>query len=126
MWGYQTKVRELSWDYTSRYLATGGGSVICIWDCQAGPKGPEGSRPQMLEGHEENLTSLAYQAHGFLLASAGADGKIYLWQPTNRKGPQIGEFKFPSGEASVVAWSPDDKSLAAGSGAGGVAVFRAG
>jgi hypothetical protein len=26
----------------------------------------------------------------------------------------------------VLAWSPDDKSLAAGSGAGAVAVFRAG
>jgi hypothetical protein len=54
------------------------------------------------------------------------DGKVLLWQPANRRGPQIGEFKFASGEASVVVWSPDDKSLAAGSGTGGVAVFRAG
>jgi len=126
MWGYRTKVRELAWDHTSRYLATGGGPVACIWDCQAGPNGPEGSKPQMLEGHEENLTGLAYQSRGFLLASAGMDGRVYLWQPTNRRGPQVGEFKFPSGEASVVAWSPDDKSLASGSGAGGVVVFRAG
>ena len=80
----------------------------------------------MLEGHEETLTSLAYQARGFLLASAGMDGRVYMWQPTNRRGPQVGEFKFPSGEASVVVWSPDDKSVAAGSGAGAVAVFRAG
>lgn len=126
MWGYRSKVRELSWDYTSRFLATGGGSVVCVWDCQAGPNGPEGSKPQMLESHEENLTSLAFQFHGFLLASAGTDGRVVLWQPANRKGPQVGEFKFASGEASIAAWSPDDKSLAAGSGAGGVAVFRAG
>ena len=126
MSGYRTKVRELAWDYTSRYLATGGSPVVCVWDCQAGPKGPEGSMPQMLEGHEENLAALAYQARGFLLASAGLDGRVYLWQPTNRRGPQVGEFKFPAGEASVLAWSPDDKSLAAGSGAGAVAVFRAG
>jgi WD40 repeat protein len=126
MWGYRTKVRELAWDYTSRYLATGGGSVICVWDCQAGPNGPEGSKPQMLEAHEENLTSLAYQSRGFLLASAGTDGRVYLWQPTNRRGPQVGEFKFPSGEATVVAWSPDDKSLAVGSGTGEVVLFRAG
>jgi WD40 repeat protein len=126
MWGYRTKVRELSWDQTSRYLATGGGPVVCVWDCQAGPKGPEGSKPQMLEGHEENMTSLAFQHRGVLLASAGMDGRVLLWQPANRRGPQIGEFKFSSGEASVVAWSPDDKSLAAGSGAGGVAVLRAG
>jgi hypothetical protein len=49
-----------------------------------------------------------------------------LWQPTNKKGPQIGEFKFPDGEASVLAWSPDDKSIAAGSGSGAVGLFRAG
>jgi WD40 repeat protein len=80
----------------------------------------------MLEGHEENISALAYQSRGFLLASAGLDGRVLLWQPTNKKGPQIGEFKFPEGEASVLAWSPDDKSLAAGSGAGSVALFRAG
>jgi WD40 repeat protein len=126
MWGYRTKIRELSWDYSSRYLATGGSPVVCVWDCQAGPKGPEGSKPQMLEGHEENLSALAYQARGFFLASAGLDGRVYLWQPTNRKGPQVGEFRFQGSEASVLAWSPDDKSLAAGSGTGAVAVFRAG
>ncbi|MFO0826195.1 MAG: hypothetical protein U0792_24270 [Gemmataceae bacterium] len=36
-----------------------------------------------------------------------------------------GQFQVPGGEASVLAWSADDKSLAAGSGAGAVAVFRA-
>ncbi|AMV27958.1 translocation protein TolB [Gemmata sp. SH-PL17] len=128
MWGYKTKVRELAWDYTSRYLATGGGPVVCIWDCQAGAKGPEGSKPTMLVGHDEesNLTALAYQHRGFLLASAGLDSKVLLWQPTNRKGAQIGEFDFQGGEASALAWSADDKSLAAGCGTGAVAVFRAG
>jgi WD40 repeat protein len=125
MWGYATKVRELAWDFTSRYLATGGGLVVCIWDC-GGPKGPEGTKPQMLEGHEDNLTAVAYQSRGYLLASAASDGQVLLWQPANRKETKVGEFKFDEGEASVVAWSPDDKSLAAGSGTGTVAVFRAG
>ena len=128
MWGYRTKVRELAWDYTSRHLATGGGPVVCVWDTKAGPKGPEGSKPQMLDAHEEesSLTALAYQARGFLLASAATDGQVVLWQPTNARGPQVGGFKFPQGEATVLAWSADDRSLAAGSGAGAVAVFRAG
>ena len=81
-------------------------------------------------GHDDdaNLTALAYQHRGFLLASAALDGKVLLWQPTNRKGAQVGEFQFAGEktEASVLAWSFDDKSLAAGSGAGTVAVFRAG
>lgn len=128
MWGYRTKVRELAWDPTSRHLATGGGPVVCVWDTKAGPKGPEGSKPQMLEAHEDEstLAALAYQSRGFLMASAGTDGKVFLWQPTNARGPQVGSFQFADAEASVLAWSPDDKSLAAGSGAGGVAVFRAG
>jgi WD40 repeat protein len=125
MWGYATKVRELAWDFTSRYLATGGSPVVCVWDC-GGPKGPEGTKPQMLEGHEDNLTAVAYQSHGYLLASAASDGQVLLWQPANKKAPKVGEFKFDDAEASAIAWSPDDKSLAAGSGTGTVAVFRAG
>jgi WD40 repeat protein len=127
MWGYRTKVRELAWDHTSRYLATGGGPVVCIWDTRAGPRGPEGSKPQMLQAHaaDASLIALAYQARGFLLASAATDGQVFLWQPTARS-PEVGRFRFPSGEASALAWSPDDKSLAVGSGAGAVAIFRAG
>jgi WD40 repeat protein len=125
MYGYPAKVRELSWDFTSRFLATGGGPMVCIWDC-GGPGGPEGTKPQMLEGHEENLTAVAYQARGYLLASAGLDGRVLLWQPANKKSPKVGEFRFDDTEATVLAWSPDDKSLAAGSGAGTVAVFRGG
>ena len=126
MWGYRTKIRELAWDFSSRFMATGGSPVVCVWDCQAGPKGPEGSKPQMLEGHEENISALAFQWRGFLLASAGLDGRVYLWQPTNKEGPQITASSASRREASVLAWSPDDKSLAAGSSAGTVAVFRAG
>jgi WD40 repeat protein len=125
MYGYPTKVRELSWDFTGRYLATGGGPMPCIWDC-GGPQGPEGTKPQMLEGHEDTLAAVAYQARGYLLASAAADGRVILWQPANRKAPKVGEFRFAGAEASVLAWSPDDKSVAAGSGSGEVVVLRAG
>ncbi|MFO0805570.1 MAG: WD40 repeat domain-containing protein [Gemmataceae bacterium] len=122
MSGFPSKVRELSWDSSGRFLATGGGPVPCLWDC-AGPKGPEGSTPQMLEGHEDNLTALAYQARGYLLASAALDGRVLLWQPANKKEPKVGEFRF-DGEATTLRWSPDDKSLAAGSDRGGVVLLK--
>jgi WD40 repeat protein len=125
MSGYATKVRELAWDFSSRFLATGGSPVVCVWDC-GGAKGPEGTTPQMLEAHEDHLTAVAYQARGYLLASAAADGRVVLWQPANKKAPRIGEYRFAGSEASVVAWAPDDKSLAAGAGNGTVAVLRAG
>lgn len=124
MWGYKSKVRELAWDFPSRLLATGGGPVVCIWDCGGG--GPEGTKPQMLEGHDGNLTAVAWQGRGYLLASSGLDGRVLLWQPANKKEPRVGSFRFDDAEATALAWSPDDKSLAAGSGGGAVAGFRAG
>jgi WD40 repeat protein len=123
MSGFPSKVRELSWDSSGRLLATGGGPVPCLWDC-GGVKGPEDSTPQMLEGHEDNLTALAYQHRGYLLASASLDGRVLLWQPANKKAPKVGEFRF-NGEATTLRWSQDDKSLAAGSDRGGVVVLKA-
>ena len=38
MSGYSTKVRELSWHANSRFLATGGGPAVVVWDFSG--KGP--------------------------------------------------------------------------------------
>lgn len=113
MYGYPTKVLALSWDPTSRFLATGGGS------------GPQGSIPQILEGHADGATLAAvqYQRRGHLLASAGADGRVCLWQPSNKKQPLVGEADG-DGEATALCWSPDDRFLAAGYESGVVTVFR--
>ena len=100
MYGYATKVRELAWDFTSRFLATGGGPMVCIWDC-GGPSGPEDTKPQMLEGHEENLTAVAFQARGYLLASSGLDGRVFLWQPGNKKDPNVGQYRFEGGDTTT-------------------------
>ncbi len=121
MSGYPAKVREVAWDFTSRYLATGGGDAVCVWDC--GGKGPEGSQPNMLTGHAGNVTATAWQRRGFLLASGDAGGRVMLWQPANRT-PLIGGATFEGTEITGVAWSQDDKLLAAASGAGAVGVFR--
>jgi len=104
MHGYPTKVRELAWDFSSRYLATGGGPMACIWDC-GGSKGPEGSQPQMLEGHDENVTALAYQGRGYLLGTAAGDGRVLLWQPGNKKAPKVGEHRFEDGPASAISFA---------------------
>jgi len=126
MSGFPTKVRELSWDHTGRYLATGGSAAVCIWDCAG--KGPEGTKPQMLLEVDAQLplTTVAWQHRGYLIASAGKDGKVLLWQPANRKEPKVGHDRFEGAEASTLAWSPDDRLLAAASGTGAVAVYRPG
>jgi WD40 repeat protein len=122
MAGYPTKVRELCWDATGTYLATGGGDMVTVWDCT--PPGPENSEPLSFKGHEGPVSALTYQARGPLLASGGQDGKLMLFQP--------GQFKKSLAQSEVgaavaqVAWSPDDRSLAVGTEAGGVVVYSVG
>ncbi len=118
MSGYPTKVRELSWDCTSRFLATGGGAVPCVWDVSG--KGPAGTKPLQFEGHEDKVTGLAFQHSGPLLASAGADGLVALWHPGKHKRALVrAEHKTP---VAQIAWSPDDNRLALGTESGTVAV----
>ncbi|NJP04725.1 MAG: WD40 repeat domain-containing protein [Chloroflexaceae bacterium] len=121
MWNYETKVLELAWHYRSRYLATGGGSSPCVWDCQANANGPEGSRPVQLVAHNAPVTALAYQHRGNLLASGGQDGGVALWEPhrTNRR------CAWADGTSAVtrLAWSPNDTRLAVGYDDGTVVVY---
>jgi len=119
MSGYEGKVRHLSFDHTSRWLATSGGRDACVWDC-AGP-GPEGREPAML-AHEAPVCSLAYQRSHSLLATASRDGSSILWSP-DRKQPLRATVRMPVA-ATRLAWSPDDRLLAIGSEKGAVYVLR--
>jgi WD40 repeat protein len=119
MAGYPSKVRELSWDATSRYLATGGGEAVTVWDCSG--DGPAGSTPLSFELHEKPLSAVAFQYRGPILASAAPDGKIALWYPGGSE-KVLGVADL--GEAvSRLAWSPGDGRLAAGGEAGIVALY---
>ncbi|MGE3536599.1 MAG: WD40 repeat domain-containing protein [Candidatus Tectimicrobiota bacterium] len=120
MTGYSTKVRELAWDASGRFLATGGGPVVVIWDFAG--KGPQGSRPLMLEAHQQFLSTLAFQHAGPLLASGGRDGRLALWQPGAQK-KALALQQLSSGVTQTV-WSPDDRLLAVGTEDGGVIVYE--
>jgi WD40 repeat protein len=119
MSGYPVKVRELSWDCKSQYLATGGGNMVCVWNCSG--RGPEGRQPQMLEAHQEVVTAVAFQRKGPLLLSGGADGLVVLWQPGKAEKP-LAVGAFDSGVTQLV-WSSDDQHFAVGLESGKVAVL---
>jgi WD40 repeat protein len=120
MSGYPTKVRELAWDFTSRYLATGGGDRITVWDCAG--KGPAGSKPIVLKGHQGVLHGLAFQPNGALLASGADDGVLAVWHPTKKNNP-IAVHVF-NDAVTQLAWSPDSRWVAAGSHAGELKVIE--
>lgn len=119
MSGYPTKVRALCWDESSRYLATGGGSSITVWDCSG--KGPAGSRPSELKFHVGLVNSLAYQRGGSLLASGCEAGALALW--TGGKKPKLKATATLPGEIIGTSWSPQGAFLAAGTSDGSLAVY---
>ena len=119
MWGFPTKVLELSWDSSGRWLATGGASTICLWDC--GGKGPAGRKPKQYEAHLNKLTQLAFQPDGKLLASADADSFLFLWEPF--KHEKIVAGISLSSPASCLRWSKGSQ-LAVGQRDGNVVLFR--
>jgi WD40 repeat protein len=119
MSGYEGKVKELSFDRTGRWLATGGGRDACIWDCLGA--GPEGREPAMLP-HDTKVCAVAFQKKFGVLATAAQDGTLHLWSP-ERKQPLRATIKMPAA-ATKIAWSPDDQYLAIGSEKGAVYVLK--
>ena len=124
MSGYPTKVRELSWDATSRYLATGGGEEVTVWDCSGG--GPAGTEPITLSRCQDFLSVVRFQHRGKLLGSGGADGLVRVWQLQGRlRSLAVHEAALTAGITSLV-WSPNDQYIAVGDESGGARVFSIG
>jgi WD40 repeat protein len=121
MWGYARKVRQLAWRHDARYLATGGGDEVTLWDFAG--RGPEGTRPITLQGHDEPLAWLGFAPASRRLASVAGDGRALLWLPGETVQP-LGAFEL--GEPLTCgAWSHDGRLLAVGSAGGAIAIIDA-
>jgi WD40 repeat protein len=122
MSGYEGKVNQTAWSANSRYLATAstGASSVVLWEF--GSKGPEGSDPIQLNGHEERIEGLAWQPAGSMLVSAGRDWRVALWQPGPRSREAL-DIQLLDGPAGTVAWSGDGKRLAVAQPSGKVRFF---
>lgn len=117
--GYQTKLRELTWDKTSSYLATGGGDVVIVWDFSG--SGPSGRKPLTLSGHEGFVSVLAFSPKDLKLVSGGLDGKVFVWNLSSGQAELYSSHS--DSEVVCLTWSPDGKSLAVGSSSGVIALF---
>jgi len=119
MSGYESKVKDIDFDHTARWLATSGGQDACVWDCQG--NGPEGREPAMLP-HDAKVCALAYQNRHGLLATGSEDGVVMLWSPERAK-PLRATVRMPT-PATKLSWSKDDRLLAVGTSKGTLYVLR--
>ena len=122
MFGYPGKPSALAFDDTGTLLATGGGIAATVWSFRR--NGPEGTRPGVLEFHDQPITTLVFAPGAMRLASGGRDGAVVVWSlQRNGRGSPIGA----QGLGAVVAglyWRPDGRRLAALDAQGGVTVWR--
>jgi WD40 repeat protein len=122
MSGYAGKVDQTSWSMNSRWLATAstGASSIVVWDFSG--KGPEGSDPLQLNGHEERIEGLAFQSNGALLVSTGRDWRVALWRPGPGSRAAL-DIQLLDGPAGTVAWSADGRKVAVAQPSGRIRFF---
>ena len=120
MSGYPEKIRNMSWDSSSRLLASGGGIGITVWDC--GGQGPEGTEPIGLEAHLDSITALAFQVDGTLLASGGREGMVMVWNPVAGQDVLFYE-DYEDNEISCLSWSGRDSYLVAGTADGRLSLY---
>ena len=122
MSGYPAKPSALAFDDTGTLLATGGGEDVTVWSFEG--RGPEGTRPGVLELHDQPVTTLSFAPGAMRLASGARDGGVVVWS-LGRDGQ--GD---PTGVALVadvvgdLYWRPDGRALAALDAQGGATVWR--
>ena len=123
MSGYPLKVKQLGWSDDSRYLATGGGAEVCIWDFSG--QGPAGTRPEVRQGHVDAIADVAFQPGSHLLASLGRDGSLCFWNgDKGRSKKALASGGRPS-SGSKLAWSPNGASVATAFESGEVVAWKA-
>jgi len=107
MKGYPQKPRSLAWDSRGRWLATAGAPIVLIWDFSG--RGPEGTRPIQLAGHEELVSALAFAPGTSRIASGARDGSLLLWAP-DRSRKLVARTRF-AGEVTGMAWDQRGRRL---------------
>jgi WD40 repeat protein len=104
--GVQVLALAISPDET---LAAGGvGNAIIVWDTETGDELFRLSGTNQT-GHTNRVRSIAFNPEGTLIASAGADGRIVIWDVATQT--QSARWEAHTGGANTLAFSPRDGQL---------------
>jgi WD40 repeat protein len=70
---------------------------------------------EMLEGHNDTVTSVAFSPDGKTIATASVDGKVKIWDAVSRREREIPSPSWgaqPVSSVTSIAFSPDSHQLA--------------
>jgi YD repeat-containing protein len=118
--GYPGKVDQLAFDHTGRRLAVPSIDFVTVWDCAG--RGPAGSKPRLLDGHNGRVTALSWQVDGPVLATGAPDGLLAMWDPANKAKPLA--VTDVSSAITALSWHPHGLAIAAATTDGTVHVIR--
>lgn len=113
MSGYRRKVTALSFSPDSSMLASGGGSDVTVWDFAG--RGPRGTTPRILRGHEGAVCAVSWAPDGALVAAAGSDGTVAVWNARAARPGQLTAALDSVGRgapATTVCWDPFGRLIA--------------
>ncbi len=118
MSGYPMKVTSVHFDHNGLNLFTASGPALVSWNMRKF----EGTGGRLFKGHLGWIQEIACHPSCSVVATAGEDGLLCLWEPQTTK-PILSQEVNKSGGLSCVAWSPKDKWLATGTHDGVVSLF---
>jgi WD40 repeat protein len=120
--GMGAKVFATEWSAQGRYLAAAAASTLVIWDfAGGGAGGGGGARPLELRAHSERITAVRFAPTGTGLVSAARDRRLLLWRIGAGSKP-LDAHLLPD-ECTLLRFTRDGRSLAAGDARGGLTIY---
>ncbi|MFI6920769.1 WD40 repeat domain-containing protein [Nonomuraea spiralis] len=79
-----------------------------------------------LGGHTGVVHQVVFAPGGQMMATAGGDNRVLVWDIVDRKRPRVSDTLFLSTTVSAVAFSPDGQVLATGDNSGSIYLWNTG
>ncbi|KAI9751808.1 MAG: Intermediate filament protein [Chaenotheca gracillima] len=123
--GHDDMIHDAVLDYYGRRLATcSSDRTIKIFEIE----GESHRLTETLKGHEGAVWCVAW-AHpkfGNILASAGYDGKVFIWREQGGQWSKVFDFAMHTASVNIVSWAPHEAGcvLACASSDGNVSVLE--
>ena len=113
----KSDIASLAYSPDGRYLALGsaasmaqgqwhGNKAVRVWDVL------KAEETMALDGHDDWVTSVAYNHNGTRLATADLDGMIKIWDPAS--GDCLWSLKGHQGPVNTAVFTPNGKIVASG------------